>query len=436
MQVSVEKIGSLGRKINVAIPATKINETISNKLKKLTKQVKLNGFRPGHVPLKLVNEKYGSSVRQEVINEAINEAIHQAMAEHELSPLGDIKLENVTDELDKDLECTFFLEVYPEVEFNEFSELQIKTPKVTITEADLEKSLSIVREQFSKKVSVERAAQKGDLLTVDYHGLVDGKEFSGGSAKDSQVEIGSDAFIEGFETGLIGAIAGTSVELNLQFPVEYAEQSLAGKSVVFKVDIKTIEEKQLAEINEELAKSLQIKDGDVTKIRPTIAANMEKYLQKLVMERELEQTVDALLIAYPIELPNQLVESEQKQLEATFKQRNQEQGIMINEISNHVITKLNLQARKNVHLSLLLRNIIQKNNIKIDDNVVRQKLKEFEVLFQNNPPTQQLKQLYANIKNSIINSTLTNMAIEFVAKRVTKLEETVSFDELIKTNNT
>lgn len=434
MQISVEKISNLGRKINVAIPSNQINDAVSNKLKKLTKQVKLNGFRPGHVPTKLINEKYGSSIRQEALNEVIDSALNKAISDHGLFPIGDIKLENVTDELNKDVECTFVLEVYPEVSFSEFKDLQIKTPKVTVKETDIDNSLLIVREQFGKKVSVDRGAKKGDILTVDYNGLVDGKEFPGGVGKDSQVEIGSELFIDGFESGLIGAKVGNNIELKLQFPEGYAEQSLSGKPVVFNIDIKKVEEKQLAEVNEELAKSLNIKDGDVSKIRSTVLANMEKYIQKLVQEKESEQTIDLLLKTYPIDLPTKLVIDEQRQLEATFKQRNQEQGINIKEISKNVLEELNLQARKNVHLSLLLREVIKHNNLKMDEKLLQQKLREFDGLFKNAPNTQYYKNIYTNIKSSIINSTLTNMALDFVMAKVTKLEESLSFEELTKTN--
>jgi len=434
VQISVEKVSNLGRKINVAIPATKINDVVSNKIKKLTKQVKINGFRAGHVPPKLINEKYGSSIRQEALSECMDSALNQAISEHELFPVGEIKLENIIDDSNTNVECVFVLEVYPEVHFNEFTSLQIKTPKVTVTEKDIDNSLLIVREQFGKRVAVDRSAKKGDILTVDYNGFVDGKEFPGGVGKDSQVEIGSELFIDGFESGLIGTKSGTTIELKLQFPEGYAEQSLAGKPVIFNIDIKKTEEKQLAEINEELAKSLNIKDGDVSKIRSTVASNMEKYIKQLTAEKEREQTIDLLLKTYSIDLPNKLVLEEQQQLETMFKQRNQEQGVHIKEISEPVLAELNLQARKNVHLSLLLREVIKHNNLKADPQVLQQKLKEFDVLFKNAPNTKYYKNMYANIKNSIINSTLTNVALEFIMAKVTRLEELLSFEELNKAN--
>lgn len=434
MQISIEKLSDLGRKINVLIPAAQVNDAVFNKIKKLTNQVKMNGFRVGHVPIKLINQKYGSSVRKEVVSEVIDSALNEAIAEHKLSPMGQIKLENLIDESEKDIECAFTLEVYPEINFDHFNKLQIKIPKVTITEQDIDHSLLIVREQFGKKVSVDRAAKKGDILTVDFSGFIDGKEFPGSVGKDSEVEIGGELFIEGFESGLIGVESGSKKELTLQFPDNYAEKSLAGKPVIFNIDIKKVEEKQLADVDEELAKSLQIKDGDVDKISPTVLANMEKYINKLTKDREYEQTIDVLLTTYPIDLPEQLVISEQHQLETAFRQRNQEQGISIKDLSHNIIAEINIQARKNVHLSLLLREVIRHNNLKIDEALVQQKLKQFDELFKNAHNNSYYAEIYNNIKNSIINSTLTDMALEFIVNQVSKSEESCSFEKLTKAN--
>lgn len=433
MQVSIEKVSDLGRKINVSIPADKINDVVSDKIKKLTKQVKLNGFRPGHVPAKLINERYGNSVRQEAVNEVIDSALNQAISEHKLSPIGDIKLENIIDESsNQGVQCVFLLEVYPEIDFNEFKDLQIKTPKVTITDADIDKSLLIVREQFGKKVAVDRPAKTGDILTVDFNGFIDGKEFDGSVGKDSQVEIGSEAYIDGFESGLIGSKTGTTKELSLKFPNDYAEKSLAGKSVIFNISIKNVEEKQLAELDEELAKALQIKDGDVSKIHPTVVANMETYIKQLTKDKEREQVINLLLTNYPVELPNSLVANEERQLQATFKHRNQEQGVVIKDLNSATIEEINIQARKNVHLSLLLREVIRNYNLKMDEKLLQQKLKQFDGLFLNAPNNKYYKNMYNNIKNSIINSTLTELALDFVMSKVAKLEESLSFEQLTK----
>jgi trigger factor len=435
MQIIVEKTSDLGRKIKVAIPATKINELVSNKIKKLSNQVKLNGFRPGHVPIKLINEKYGTEVRKEVLSEAIDAGLNQALSENQLYPVGEISLEQVKDETNNtDIECVFTLEVYPEIKFdNDFLNLQINTPKVEITEQDIDNSLVTLRQQLGKKIIVEnRTAKTGDFLTIDFIGFIDGKEFPDNQGKDTIVEIGSEQFIDGFESGLVGTKAGETVELKLQFPTDYAENSLASKPVTFNITVKQIEEKPLAELNEEFAKSLGIQDNDVSQIRSKIKSNMEKYIVQITIEKEREQLSELLLKTYPIELPNKLLIEEQQHLERLFKQRNQEQGINIKELNVQTITELKEQAYKNVHLSLLLREVIKINNLQPNENLLNQKLKELSFLFQNKLSTTKYKNIYNNMKNSIINSMLTNTAIDFIIAKVTKTELLLSFEELNK----
>ena len=432
MQIFIEKTSDLGRKIKVAIPATKINDAVSDKLKKLTKQVKLNGFRPGHVPLKVIHEKYGNEARKEALSEAIDAGLNQAISENKLFPVGDIKLEHVKDETNSDIECVFNLEVYPEIKFNDFSSLQINSPKVEIIEKDIDTSLLTIRQQFGKKVIVDRAAKNGDVLTVDFVGFIDNQEFPGGNGKDAIVEIGSEQFIDGFESGLINAKSGESLELKLQFPENYAEKTLAGKPVIFKITVKKIEEKELAEINEELAKALGNKDGDVSSIRSSIKSNMEKYAQQLIKEKEQEQLIELLLKNYPIDLPEQLLIAEQQNLERLFKQRNQEQGITIKELNAQTIAEIKEQANKNVHLSLLLREIISINNLKPDEAILNNKLKEVSYLFKDKLSNPKYKNIYNNMKNSIINSMLINLAMDFIMTKVTKTEKLISFEELNK----
>ena len=435
MQIFVEKTSDLGRKIKVAIPSTKINELVSDKIKKLSTQVKLNGFRPGHVPIKLINEKYGQEVRKEALSEVIDAGLNQAISENKLSPVGEIELEQVKDETNTDVECVFTLEVYPEIKFNndDFSKINIKTPKVTITESDIDDSLMTVRQQLGKTVTVEnRTAKTGDILTVDFVGLINNEEFPDNKGQNTIVEIGSEQFIDGFESGLIGINAGKQIELNLQFPENYAEKTLAGKPVKFNITVKKIEEKQLAEINEELAKYLKVPNNDISKIRSTIKSNIEKYVSQLIIEKEREQLSELLLKNYPIELPRKLLIQEQQQLEQSFKQRNQEQGITIKELNTEIMDELNEQAKKNIHLALLLREVIKINNLQPNEQLLDRKLKELSFLFQNKLSTAKYKNIYNNMKNSIINSMLSNVAIDFIIARVTKTEQLLSFEELNK----
>ena len=345
MQISIEKTSDLGRNIKIVIPANKINDIISNKIKTLTKQIKLNGFRPGHVPPKLINEKYGPEIRKEALNETIDSALNQAISDNKLSIIGDVELKEIKNEEeiinnpnmnnDSNIECMFAVEVYPEIIFNnDFSSLQINTPKVEVTEQDIDTGILNVRQQFGKKVKVEnRAAKNGDFLTIDFEGFIEGKEFPGSHDTDVLIEIGNGQFIDGFESGLIGVKSGETINLKLQFPENYAEKTLAGKHVEFNVVVKKIEEQELAELNEDIAKALNIPNNDTNQIRSTIKSNLEKYITQLVIDKERENLTEVLLKNHSITIPNKLLIEEQRNLEITFKQRNKEQGINIKELN-------------------------------------------------------------------------------------------------------
>lgn len=437
MQIEIENLNDLGKKINVCIPYNKINEMISTKVKKLSKQIKMDGFRPGHVPIKLIEQKFGASIRQEILSELLDSSLKQAISENNLSPIGDIKLEKIIDEektsAEEFLKCEFVLEVYPEVDFKDFSGLEIKTSVVNLTEQDIDNGLLNIRKKMSKNVVVDRSAINGDIVTVDFRGFVEDKEFPGNYTENLKVEIGSNLFIEGLETGLIDTCAGTYKELELMFPEDYPEKSLAGKAVKFNINVKQVEEKHLPEINEEFAKNLGIEDGDVSKIRSKVLADMESYAKQLLEEKEKKQLIDLLLLNYPIILPKSLVIQEEKRLLAACKRNYQDQGVMIKDLNEKAIQQIAAQAISNVHLSLLFRSVVANYNLNLDEKTLQNKLQQVDMLFGHSKNTNnRYKKIYNNIKDSIINSSLSELALNYVMSKVAKvkLDEPYSFTQL------
>jgi trigger factor len=422
VQIEIENLNDLGKKINVCIPYNKINEMISTKVKKLSKQIKMDGFRPGHVPIKLIEQKFGASIRQEILSELLDSSLKQAISENNLSPIGDIKLEKIIDEektsAEEFLKCEFVLEVYPEV---------------NLTEQDIDNGLLNIRKKMSKNVVVDRSAINGDIVTVDFRGFVEDKEFPGNYTENLKVEIGSNLFIEGLETGLIDTCAGTYKELELMFPEDYPEKSLAGKAVKFNINVKQVEEKHLPEINEEFAKNLGIEDGDVSKIRSKVLADMESYAKQLLEEKEKKQLIDLLLLNYPIILPKSLVIQEEKRLLAACKRNYQDQGVMIKDLNEKAIQQIAAQAISNVHLSLLFRSVVANYNLNLDEKTLQNKLQQVDMLFGHSKNTNnRYKKIYNNIKDSIINSSLSELALNYVMSKVAKvkLDEPYSFTQL------
>lgn len=445
MQIEVEQVSSLGRKINIVIPAEKINDTIQTKMKKISKQIKMNGFRPGHVPVTLIKEKYATAVYQEAIEELIDSGVKKVIDEYHLDPMEQLNLENMDQQPNnltslkdfkdlKDLKCVFKVNVYPDFDFKEFSELNINIPEVKISEEDIDNNLSNATQELGDFIDVDREAQLGDLLLIDYASFTDGKEITNNNGKNTEVLLGSNSFIEGFESGLIGAKAGDNLVLNLNFPKDYAEKSLANQPVEIKVQINKIQVKQLAEINEEFAYKLGIKDKDINKIRDVIKENLEKHAKQLIANREEEAIIELLIKVYPVdELPEKLIISELEQLENNFKHSNQRQGINVTELNENIKAELKSRAVKNVHLSLILRKIIQKYNLTMDEQVLKQKLDAFGGVFKNisrKNGGKNYHQIYHNLKNSIINSNLFQIALDFVKQKVTKTTTTLTFKEL------
>ena len=427
------------------ISAEQINDSIQTKIKKISKQIKMNGFRPGHVPVDLIKEKYATAVYQEAIEELIDSGVKKVIDEYHLDPMEQLNLENMDNQPDnlkslqdfknfKDLKCVFKVNVYPDFDLKEFNELNINIPEVKIIEEDIDDNLEKATKELGDFIDVDREAQLGDLLLIDYASFTDGKEISNNNAKNTEILLGSNYFIEGFESGLIGAKVGDNIVLNLSFPKDYAEKSLANQPVEIKVHINKIQVKKLAEINEEFAYKLGIEDKDINKIRDVIKENLEKHAKKLIANREEVAVIDLLIKTYPIdELPEKLIISELEQLENNFKHTNQRQGINVTELNEDVKAELKSQAIKNVHLSLILRKIIQKYNLTIDEQVLKQKLHALEGMFKNidhKNGGKNYHQIYHNLKNSIINSNLFQIALDFVKQKVTKTTTTLTLKEL------
>lgn len=443
MQISIDKINNITRKVDIAISAEQLSKMVSNQIKKIGKDIKINGFRPGHVPSKLIQEKYGFSIYQEAIENLLDDALNKAISEHDLDPIGDFELKNINKQNEDQnfdlnnlsaLNCTFEVEVYPEVEFKDFKDFKIKTPEIIIKPEDVTAKLLEIRKKFGHTIVVDRAAKESDILTIDYVGKIDDKEFPNGTGKDLTVEIGSGLFIEGFEEGLIGYKADDLVTLNLKFPENYAEATIAGKQVTFEIKVKKVSEKKLAELDEKLAKNMHLHDGDIEKINDEIKQNLEEEVKDLIYEKESQEVIDLLLQNYPVEIPEKLLKTELDNLKYRFINHNKNQGIDINKLSDNIIDTLKIQATKNVQLSLLLRCIVKQNNLQVDSKIIQEKMHEFDQYFNKIKDSNKIR---ARFQNNLINSNLAEIALRFVSNKITKIPESMSFAELkiISNNN-
>jgi trigger factor len=315
---NVETLEGLERRVSMTLPAADIERQVDARLKQLARNIKMPGFRPGKVPMKIVAQTYGPQVRSEVLSDAVQKSFTEAVREANLKVAGfpriEQKGEKRTDGAPEALEFSATFEVYPEVKLGDVSTIAIQRPQVTVDDAAVEKTIGILRKQRTRFVAVERAAQEGDRVTVDFEGTIEGQPFQGGAAQNFVFGIDDGRMLPEFNAAARGMSAGETKTFELTFPEDYHGKDVAGKRASFQLTVKKLEEPQLPELNAEFAKTLGIADGDLEKMRTEIRANVERETAKRVDARVKSQVLDALLKATPLELPKSLIQMEAQQL--------------------------------------------------------------------------------------------------------------------------
>jgi trigger factor len=267
MEVKLESISDLERKMHIVVPSVEVNSKVEDKLKQMTGQVKIKGFRPGKVPLREVRRRFGRDVLQEVSSEMMQQSFAEALKQEMINPAGTPKIEDVIVELGKDLAFTAIFEVFPEVEPAELSKIKIVRPVADISESDLDNMVERLREQRKVFVPVDREAALQDQLNIDFSGSVDGIVFEGGQAEGSEVVIGSGSMKSGFEDGLIGLSTGDETDLDVTFPEDYHKAELDGKQAVFKIKINSVGESQLPEVDDQFFKEFGVQEGGLNALK-------------------------------------------------------------------------------------------------------------------------------------------------------------------------
>lgn len=370
MQVSVENMSSLERRLTISVDEAQIDSAVQKELQNLSRKVKIKGFRAGKVPLKVVEQHYGQSVRMQVLQDLMQSSFYEAIVQEKLKPAGAPSFEPVTTEAGKGFEYKATFEIYPEVKLADYHTITIENPVCEITESDVDAMIETIRKQNISWSVAERAAKADDKATIDFTGTIDGKPFDGGTGKDMAVEIGKGRLIAGFEDGLVGLSAGEQKTLNLTFPENYHSKDLAGKPVQFAVTVKKIEEPVLPPIDGELAKRLGVPDGDVDKLRTEIRQNMERELENTLNSMQKKAVMDKLLEVTPVDVPNTLIENEAQHLAEQMATNLERQG-MSRQQALLAPSIFNEEAKRRVSLGLIMAEIVKQQGIKADDKAVR-----------------------------------------------------------------
>ncbi len=429
MQISVESTSEINRKMQVQVPEEKIREEINTRLKSLARRVKIDGFRPGKVPERVIRQRFGKQVREEVIYDLIRSTFSEALQEQDLRPVGEPQItpQEITE--GKGLEYTAQFEVYPEIELAALESLEIKKPVCELSDEDLENMIQRLREQKKQWQEADRPAQEGDRVTITFEGLLDGEPIGNGKSEHFEIELGSGKMIPGFEDQLKGAKAGDHLEFELTFPEDYHDENLAGKNVQFKVDIEKVEEGTLPEVDAEFVKEYGIEDGDIEKFREEVKANMERQVQAALKEQTKNHVLDALFQKNPIPVPEALVQQEIQRTLAPLGDTIKNNPELLNQLP---LDQIQEKAKKRVALGLLLSEVIRANELRPDPEKVRRTIEE---LAENYEDPEEVIQWYSSNpqqQEQIENSVLEDQAVEWILERARVTEEPLSFEELVK----
>ena len=431
MQVSVEATGTLGRRMIVQIPAERIDQEVQNRLMSLSRNARIAGFRPGKVPFKVVQQRYGRQVHLEVAGDVMSSTLQEALQQQNLRPVGQPKLEPRTVEAGKALEYVAEFDVYPEFEPAALAGVTLEKPVAEVTEQDVDNMLTKLRQQRAGWEPANRAAQHGDQVTVDFTGTIDGAEFAGGSGSGMNVEIGSKRLIDGFEEKLVGAAADAEISMDLRFPDDYHNAEVAGKPVQFKVKVLQVSEPKLPDLDDAFAQSLGV-DG-VTALREEVSKNMRRELEQMIQSVIKDRAFDELLRRNSsLEVPATLIDEEIDRLANESYQQlgGNKQNV---KLPRHLFED---RARRRVTLGLIIGELIKRNGIQVDPARVRHTVETLAASYEN--PEEVVKWYYENrdAMASAQSLVLEEQVVEWLLGQAQVEEKVYSFDQLTEIRKT
>lgn len=384
MQVSVETLNGLERKLTVSVPTERVEEEVGQRLRELARKAKVAGFRPGKVPMNVVKNRFSDSVREEVAREMVQSTLYEALQKNELVPAGQPMVEPELLEAGKDFRYTAVFEVFPVITITELNQDEIEAVEAEVKDADVDNMLKKLREQNKEWQEVTRAAASGDKVVIDFEGFLGDEPFEGGSAKDYELILGSGSMIPGFEDGIAGAKIGKPTDIKVNFPADYGHNELAGKEATFKITVHKVFEGQLPELNDAFAEKFNIKEGGIDALRKDIKDNMTRELERRVSAMNREKIFDKLLAANPFDLPMALIDNEIAHLKHEMYHRLFGHEHHDNEkIPDFPRALFEEQAKRRVHLGLLFSEYVKKHELTAEKARVDAMIDKFASAYEN-----------------------------------------------------
>jgi len=429
LESTLEDKGGLKRSLRITVPVETVDEQINSRLQKLSHTTKINGFRPGKIPLKVIRNRFLSQVEAEVAGELIQANFYRAIMEKELKPAGNPEIDTDGAKVGNNFEFTANFEVFPEIQLADLSSVSATRKSATITDADIDKMIANLRQQRATWDVVDRAAQTDDQIKIDFEGSIDGEVFEGGTAEGADITLGSGQMIPGFEEGLLGMSADEEKTFPVTFPEDYSAENLAGKEAQFKVKAISVSEATLPELDQEFIVSLAVEEGTVEGLRNKVRENMTRELEQRLEAQTKATAFDLLLEHNTIELPETLVNSEANQLAHKAHEGHDHGDHHHHDLEPHLE-----EARKRVSLGLLLSEIVTVHELKADADKVRANIDRMADPFDD-------KEAFVNWYYSqperlaeIENVVLENEIVDWIFNQVNVIEEESDFDSIMKAN--
>jgi trigger factor len=427
MQVSVESISKLERRMQVQVPAERVSQEIDARLKNLSRTARLNGFRPGKAPIKVIRQQFGSQVHREVIGELLQSSFAEAVSEKQLSPAGNPRIEPQSIDEGQDLKYVATFEVFPEVTLQPLDSLELERVTADVAESDIDAMIERLRKQQMKYSPATRAAATGDKVTIDFVGTIDGAEFAGGKGEHIAIVLGEGRMLPELELGLVGAAAGDHRDIEVNFPADYRATELAGKRATFSAQIKTVEEPTLPELDEEFCKAFGVTEGGIPKLREDVAANMRRELEQNLRNRNKTAVMEKLYQANPIDVPNALLESQIRDMQVEAMRRAGAKDVSQAPPREPLVEP----ARRRVALGLLFNDVIRRENLVLDPRRADERLDEMVGAYGDAAALKRAYQQNPDAMRQVESLALEDQVVDWILEHAKVRDRVSTFKELM-----
>ncbi|MFY0664033.1 MAG: trigger factor [Natronospirillum sp.] len=430
MQVTVETTSGLERRMVINVPADKVNSEVDKRVKDTARRVRLDGFRPGKVPVSVVRQRFGQGIRAEVLQDVVRDSYVAALDKESITPAGYPRFEDVKDEEGGNIEFTAVFEVFPEVELGDLSKVSVDVADVAVSDENIDQMIDTLRKQRAEYKSVKRKSVKEDKLKIDFVGKVDGEVFEGGSATDQELVLGSGSMIPGFEEGIIGMKAGEEKTIEVTFPEKYGNNDLAGKAATFDITVHEVLKPELPELNEEFIKELGARETTVEAFRAEVKENMEREARQALRGKTKNEVIDQLLELVSFDVPASMIDQEVQRLrQEAVQQFGGQAKIDPSQLPKELFQD---QATRRVKTGLIFSKVAEQHELKAEDAAVRKYIEEIAGVYQD--PQSVIDYYYNNREqlNQVQAAVMEESVVEVVLKDAKVTNTTVDYYAAVK----